>query len=129
LPSLRSQWLEGLDCSGLKLLTDGSSEHPDTVSNWIAYEHDDTGWATASYLVVVAATSGDARRLMGEAIAVRSATASREMNIRIWAIFIEAPTELADDDPRARDIADPIQTIFHGFDGSGRMAVPRPNDQ
>jgi hypothetical protein len=99
------------------------------VRNWIAYEHDDTGWATDSYLVVVAATSGDARRLMGEAIASRSATTSREMNIRIWAIFIEAPTELADDDLRARDIADPIQTIFHGFDESGPMTVPRPNDQ
>lgn len=99
------------------------------MRNWIAYEHDDTGWATDSYLVVVAATSDDARRLMGEAIAVRSATTSREMNIRIWSIFIEAPTELPDDDLRARDVADPIQAHFHGFDEADPLPVPRPNDQ
>lgn len=86
------------------------------VKRWIAHEHDETGWSTDSYVVAIAPTREDARRVMGEAIAARAAAASREMSIRIWAIFIEAPNELTDDDPRGSHLTDPGTPSFHGFD-------------
>lgn len=86
------------------------------MKRWSAHEHDDTGWPTESYVVAMAETRDNARRMMGEAIAARAAAVSREMNVRIWAIFIEAPNELANDDPRGGHVIHPGTPAFHGFD-------------
>jgi hypothetical protein len=86
------------------------------VKRWIAHEHDDGGWPTDSYVVAMAETRDDARRLMGEAITARATAASPELNVRIWAIFIEAPRELAEDDPRGGHVIDPQTPVFCGFD-------------
>jgi hypothetical protein len=86
------------------------------MKRWIAHEHDDMGWPTDAYVVAMAETREDARRLMAEAITARAAGVSRELNARIWAIFIEAPNELAEDDPRGGHVTDPGTPVFHGFD-------------
>lgn len=100
-----------------KVLVCGAADEADAVKRWIAYEHDDVGGPTDSYVVAMAETREDAQRVMGEAIATRATAAvSRAMNLRIWAIFIEAPHELANDDARASPVTDPGTAVFQGFD-------------
>jgi hypothetical protein len=86
------------------------------MKSWIAHEHDETGWPTESCLIVAADTQTDAKQLMSSAISAHSATATRENRERLYAIFIEAPQELAADDPRHDLITDPATPTFLGFD-------------
>ncbi len=94
------------------------------MKRWIAYEHDDMGWPTDSYVVAMAETREDAQRVMGEAIAACAAAVSRAMNLRIWAIFIEAPDQLGNDDPRASHVTDPGTAVFRGFDEPDQTPGP-----
>ena len=96
------------------------------MRRWIAYEHDqDAGWPTEAYLVVSALTQQAAKEAMAKAIADQARTAPPELRSRYWAIFIEAPRELADDDPLGEPgLVDPT---FFGFDAPRtRRRLPSP---
>jgi hypothetical protein len=86
------------------------------MKSWIAHEHDETGWPTESCLIVTADTQTEAKQLMSSAISAHSTTVTGQDRERLYAIFIEAPQELADDDPRRQLIADPAMPTFLGFD-------------
>jgi hypothetical protein len=96
---------------------------------WIAYEHDETGWATEACLIVTATTQTEARQLMSTAIAARGSLATRQLRDRLYAIFIEAPQGLPAEDPRHAFITDPATPTFVGFDEdsveSRRRQIPR----
>jgi hypothetical protein len=89
------------------------------MKRWIAHEHDESGWPTDAHVIVTAETSEQAKALMGEAITVRGNQVSPGMNIRIYAIFIEAPRELVDGDPRAEGLTKSHVAVFRGFDEPG----------
>ena len=87
------------------------------MKRWIAYEHDEgAGWPTEAYLVASADTQDDAKRVMAAAIARQGSAADLADRWRYWAIFIEAPCELADDDSRGAGDASPVDPVFWGFD-------------
>ena len=86
------------------------------MKRWIAHERDDTGWPTEACLIVSAHTQTDAKHLMGIAISAHTEATTRQLRERLYAIFIEAPEELADDDPRQKLITDPDTPTFLGFD-------------
>ena len=86
------------------------------MKSWIAHEHDETGWPTESCLIVSAHTQAEAKQLMSSAIDARSRTATRKIRERLYAIFIEAPQELAANDPRRQLITDSATPTFLGFD-------------
>jgi hypothetical protein len=67
-------------------------------------------------LIVSAPTQTEAKQLMSNAINAHSTTATRQNRERLYAIFIEAPQELAADDPRQQLITDPATPTFLGFD-------------
>jgi hypothetical protein len=77
---------------------------------------DVTGWPTDAFLVVMADSPDDARLVMAGAISQRrSGALSRELRARLSEIFIEAPRELADGDPRAVDVTGDAPR-FGGFE-------------
>ena len=86
------------------------------MKSWIAHEHDETGWPTESCLIVSAHTQAEAKQLMSSAIDARSTTATRKIRERLYAIFIEAPQELAANDPRQQLMTDSATPTFFGFD-------------
>jgi hypothetical protein len=89
---------------------------PCTMKNWIAHEHDETGWPTESCLIVAAPTQTEAKQLMSSAITARCSRATRQQRDRLYAIFIEAPQELPAEDPRHALISGPATRTFVGFD-------------
>ena len=86
------------------------------MKRWIAHEHDETGWPTDSWLVVTAPTQTEAKQLMSLAITAHGTTTTRQRRDRLYAIFIEAPQELAAEDPRHALVTDPHTPTFFGFD-------------
>ena len=98
------------------------------MRRWIAYEHDENdGWPTEAYLVVNASTQQAAKDVMASAIAHQARIGPPELRSRYWAIFIEAPRELGDDDPHGESSAGLVDPAFVGFDAPRtRRRIPSP---